>query len=124
MGKVVYPITPYPKPRMTRSDKWKKRDCVLRYRAFCDECRLRGVDLPASGAAIHFVLPMPASWSQKKRQQMDGQPHQQKPDIDNLVKALADACYQDDSHIWHYAGLKKTWGDAGQIIITVTEGAQ
>lgn len=119
MGQVIYPIIPYPKPRMTRSDKWKKRDCVLRYRAFCDECRLRGVDIPPAGASIHFILPMPSSWSQKKRESMNGKPHQQKPDIDNLVKALADACHQDDSHIWHYAGLKKTWGQTGQIIITI-----
>ena len=33
-------IKPIAKPRMTRSDKWKKRKCVLDYRIFCDELRL------------------------------------------------------------------------------------
>lgn len=121
MGKIVYPITPNPKPRMTRSDKWKKRPEVMRYRAFCDEVRLRSVELPPAGASIHFVLPMPKSWAQRKRAEMVGQPHQQKPDIDNLLKALADACHQDDAHIWHYSGLKKTWGESGQIIIDLVE---
>ena len=37
----VYDITPMGKSRMTRADKWKKRPEVLRYRAFCDEVRLR-----------------------------------------------------------------------------------
>ena len=43
---VVYPITPVPKPRMTRRDRWAKRPCVLRYWAFKDEVRLRRVSLP------------------------------------------------------------------------------
>ncbi len=117
-----YPITPYPKPRMTRADKWKKRDCVLRYRAFRDECRLRGVNLPLSGASIEFVLPMPKSWSKKKRERMNGQSHQQKPDLDNLLKSLSDAVYHDDSRIWNYSGLRKIWGETGQINITVEVG--
>jgi hypothetical protein len=29
--------------RMTRADKWKQRPAVMRYRAFCDEVRLKNV---------------------------------------------------------------------------------
>ena len=114
---MIYPITPCPKPRMTQRDKWEKRPRVLRYRAFCDECRLRGVTLPTQGASIHFVLPMPKSWSKKKRAEMNGQPHQQKPDVSNLLKALEDAVLVDDSVVWHYAGMTKTWGEEGCIEI-------
>ena len=32
-----YDITPVPKPRQTQRDKWKRRDVVMRYRAFADE---------------------------------------------------------------------------------------
>lgn len=112
----IYPIVPMGKPRMTRADKWKKRTEVMRYRAFCDEVRLRGVVLPESGAHITFVLPMPASWSKKKRQQHNGQPHQAKPDCDNMLKALMDALYEDDAHIWD-CRITKVWGEIGQIII-------
>lgn len=63
---MIYAITPMGKPRMTRSDKWKKRPEVLRYRAFCDEVRARGVILPESRSHIIFILPMPQSWSKKK----------------------------------------------------------
>jgi hypothetical protein len=59
----TYDIEPIGKPRMTRSDKWKKRPEVMRYRAFCDEVRLRKLTMPESGAHVTFVLPMPASWS-------------------------------------------------------------
>lgn len=50
-----YPITPVPKPRQVHSDKWMKRPPVLRYRAFCDECRLHKVALPLHGAHVTFV---------------------------------------------------------------------
>ena len=113
----VYNINPMGKPRMTRADKWKKRPEVLRYRAFCDEVRLHNVVLPECGYHVTFVIPMPPSWSKKKRQQHDGKPHQQKPDKDNLEKALLDAIFDDDSRIWD-GRVTKLWGETGQIIIT------
>jgi Holliday junction resolvase RusA-like endonuclease len=43
---------------------------------------------------------MSKSWSNKKKAQMDGQAHQAKPDADNMLKALCDAMYSDDSGVW------------------------
>jgi len=111
----IYNINPYPKPRMTVRDKWKKRPCVLRYRAFADECRLRGVKV-TNGCSIVFRIPMPASWSNKKKLEMVGMPHTQRPDIDNLLKAVMDAVLPEDSHI-HSIYIKKVWGDEGAIEI-------
>ena len=111
-----YIITPVGKPRMTRSDKWKQRPPVMRYRMFCDEARLHGIRVPESGAHITYVLPMPERWSKNKRALMDGKPHQQKPDIDNLTKALLDALFDDDAHIWDVRA-SKVWGETGMIII-------
>lgn len=88
----------------------------MRYRAFADECRLRKVELPESGAWVVFHLPMPASWSKAKRELMRGQPHQQKPDNDNLIKALADAVHKEDSGLWDYR-VTKLWADVGGIEI-------
>lgn len=116
MNEKVYNITPLGKPRMTRADKWKKRPEVLRYRAFCDEVRLNKVTLAESGYHVIFVLPMPPSWSKKKRALMDGKPHQQKPDKDNLEKALLDALFGEDSHIWD-GRVTKIWGETGKMII-------
>ena len=100
---------------MTQRDKWKKRPSVLRYRAFCDEVRARGVVIPEY-PAFRFVLPMPKSWSQKKQAEMDGTPHKQRPDLDNLVKALFDAVYAEDAHM-HCFYAEKRWGRSGQIWI-------
>ena len=115
--KRTYKIKPVPKPRMTQSDKWKQRPCVIRYRQFCDEVRSAGVELPESGAVVSFILPMPKSWSKKKRAKFNGTAHQTKPDLDNLLKALSDAIHDEDCRIWHYGEIKKCWGETGYIII-------
>lgn len=48
---------------------------------------------------------------------MNGQAHQQKPDADNMIKALMDALYADDAHIWDLR-VTKLWGVTGQILIS------
>ena len=116
---IVYNIVPNTKPRMTRSDKWKQRPCVMKYRAFKDEVRLNKVELPESYHVV-FVMPMPGSWSKKKRATMDNQPHKQTPDKDNMEKALLDAIYGDDSHKWD-GRVTKVWGKVGQIIVMEIE---
>src|SRR5690606_40401818 len=61
--------------RMTQRDKWQKRPAVMRYRAFCDELRARNCTFPESDSHVIFHIPMPKSWSKKKRAEMLGQPH-------------------------------------------------
>jgi Holliday junction resolvase RusA-like endonuclease len=111
-----YEIVPMGKPRMTQKDKWAKRPAVLRYRAFKDECRLKKVVVPESAAHIIFVIPMPSSWSKQKRAEMAGKGHQQKPDLDNLHKALLDAVFEEDSHVFDHR-VSKIWGVTGKILI-------
>ncbi|MGU0055537.1 RusA family crossover junction endodeoxyribonuclease [Enterobacter hormaechei] len=43
---------------------------------------------------------------------MNGKPHQQKPDKDNLEKALLDAIFDDDSRVWD-GRVTKVWGRGG-----------
>jgi Holliday junction resolvase RusA-like endonuclease len=57
---------------------------------------------------------MPASWSQKKRDRLCGQPHQSKPDIDNLIKGFMDALLKDDARIWEVRA-SKVWDVSGGI---------
>ena len=104
---------------MVRSDAWRERPAVVAYWAFKDELNLKAslkrFSLPDQFTVV-FHLPMPASWSQKKRLQMRGTPHQQKPDLDNCLKALTDALREDDSGIWDVAA-RKLWDDKGGITI-------
>ena len=120
MGGTIYPIEPVAKPRMTRRDRWAKRPAVLKYRAFCDECRGCGVTVPADGAMITFVIPMPKSWSKKRRTEMLCQPHTQRPDLDNMVKAVIDAVHAEDSAV-HTIAARKVWGFDGSIEISPWE---
>lgn len=108
-----YDITPMPKPRMVRSDKWKKRPVVEKYWAYKDEIKSLGIEIEERSKII-FWIPMPESWPNKKKCKEYGQPHRQKPDIDNLYKALLDCLYEDDSHVW-CADIEKRWCYNGGI---------
>lgn len=112
-----FPITPVPKPRMTQRDKWKKRPCVLRYRAFKDKCRLHRVPVE-SGCTVIFFLPMPESWPEAKRTRMLGLPHRQKPDLDNLIKGLWDARVKKDEQL-HAVHAEKRWSTVGAIEVWI-----
>ncbi|MBT4088515.1 MAG: RusA family crossover junction endodeoxyribonuclease [Deltaproteobacteria bacterium] len=119
---MILNITPVPKPRMVRSDAWKKRKCVLKYWEYKD-----GLNILANKASykigntlenVTFVIPVPPSWSKKRKTAMIGAPHTQKPDLDNLIKAFQDCLCREDSHVHTINNVRKTWGTTGQIIIS------
>lgn len=117
-GNIHLEIPPMPKPRQTQSDRWKKRPVVVRYRRWCDEVRALMGDrtLPGAFWAI-FHLPLPPSYSKARRASLAGTPHLQRPDADNLLKALMDACLADDSHVWDVRATKVWTGGPGFIVI-------
>tara|TARA_Y100000593_G_scaffold20067_1_gene40219 strand:+ start:5768 stop:6085 length:318 start_codon:yes stop_codon:yes gene_type:complete len=104
---------------MTQSDKWSGRPEVERYWAFCADVRSVLKELPARYRAV-FRIEMPKSWPKEKRSNMDGQPHQQTPDLDNLVKALQDACGSD--HHIHEVRATKVWSQTSSIEIEELKG--
>jgi len=101
---------------MTQRDKWAKRPCVERYRSFKDLIRLNKVILPTAGWHVVFHMPMPESWPSSKKAIFSGKGHIQRPDLDNLGKALFDAIYDNDSCIWDIR-LTKRWAYEGSIEI-------
>jgi len=107
------PGPPVSKPRQTRSDVWKKRPCVLAYRSWADHARDCCRNIPENVVALRitFRLPMPHSWSRKKKESMNNTGHQGKPDIDNCVKACLDALWpKSDGHIYMVSACK-LWAD-------------
>lgn len=124
---MIYYIKPVPKPRMTQRDKWltgvKRRPSVRRYFQFKELCRIYKVEVKESETEIVFVLPMPKSWPYKKREEMLGKPHQQRPDKDNLEKALLDAVYDEDCRVWD-SRVSKLWGVKPMIAISKIDHGQ
>lgn len=104
-----YLICPIAKPRMTRSDRWKKRNCVVKYFGYKDRLKELNINLPIP-AKVTFFLPMPPSWKRQKCEDMNGKPHKQTPDVDNLLKGLLDALYEDDSAVWS-VWPEKRWAE-------------
>lgn len=115
-------IEPVSKPRMTQRDKWKQRPCVMRYRRYCDELRsLVSADEVPIPYRVVFFLPIPKSWSKKRKAAAEGEPHMQKPDKDNLEKAWLDALFPDDSHVWS-GWAEKRWSSVPRIEIQPVNG--
>jgi len=70
-----------------------------------------------------FHIAMPKSWSKKKRNELRGSLHQQKPDTSNLIKfpedALKGILWEDDQLICQIAA-QKSWQDEGKTVIYMT----
>lgn len=113
--RVIIKVEPIGKPRMTQSDKWRKRPAVQRYYDFKDTVQDFIGDTPLPERLVcEFYLTMPDSWGKKKRERMNGKPHQQKPDLDNLVKALTDSWSNEDKHLYSIRA-SKYWAESGYI---------
>jgi len=69
---------------------------------------------PLTGALrleVIFYMPIPQSYSHKKKLDMEGIPHISKPDLDNLIKWIGDCAnnllYSDDAIIAEIKAQKK-----------------
>jgi len=62
---------------------------------------------PEQGGHLIFYLPIPKSWKEYKKKQMDGQLHMQIPDWDNLAKGFFDGLLNQDKGIADLRVTKK-----------------
>ena len=146
MGKIYrLDIPPCPKPRMTKADRWRKRPSVLKFFEFRDAVKdyiyriekifdeeqvgtnlmikkgktvfIAGAKLEFDTFEIEFHVPMPKSWSKKKKADMNKRPHQQRPDLDNYLKAWKDSVYEEDAIVWRVKASKLWTDGTGHIIV-------
>lgn len=82
----------------------------------------KGFELLPQGCSFRFYIPMPKTWTKKKRAIMHFKLHQQKPDIDNLMKAVFDSMLSEDKYIAHFEAVK-FWVDfpTGWIEIAISD---
>lgn len=87
----------------------------MKYRAWRDEARKAAGEIPANVVAIHCYahIPVPDSWSPKKKGEHYGKLHRQRPDEDNLLKAAKDALFVEDSSV-AIGQCTKLWCEEGQ----------
>ncbi len=108
------------KPRMTRRDKWPPpRKCVAKYWKFKDEltaCAEKEGFVLGDRVYMEFHLPMPKSWSKKKKLDLVGEPNLAKPDLDNMIKSVGDCLKKDDQTI-HEIIAKKFWAEESTLIL-------
>ena len=143
MRKVILNITPQTHVRATQGDsiffripREKLRPAGLKrlmrlerynkYKLDLDsEAKRKSFIMPPIGASITFVIPVPRSWSKKKKKLYHGTFHQSKPDIDNLQKAFLDSLMKEDKQIAHLE-VQKRWVDfeVGWIEITLKDYEQ
>lgn len=114
---------PFPaigKPTMTRADKWKGRDCVKGYFAFCDMARAFARRVPAAETieSVRIVANYRPTGSKRRAASMIGTRKRTKPDGDNIIKALSDALWKDD-HKLGGVSCDRYWADRDETIIEI-----
>jgi hypothetical protein len=113
---------PGDKPRQTRSDRWKERPVVLRYRAWADLVRAEVTGDPTKklngedffGIVAFFHCPIPGSWSAVEKAAHAGRLHRGRGDTDNRIKGLLDALFDEDKYITIHHGFK-FWCEEGSV---------
>jgi Holliday junction resolvase RusA-like endonuclease len=126
----LFDVIPMGAPRLSQSDKWKtnpnhadpnkrQRKVVTNYFAYKNaltkQAELMNFQLRQVLDAL-YLIPMPNSWSNKKKERMNGMPCEVKPDTDNITKGVKDTFRKNDSDIW-YEKAEKRWAFKGSIII-------
>lgn len=91
-----YPIIPVPKPKATKMQYYKPTPGMERFFAFRDMVKWSKVELPPFGAHVIFNVPIPKA----RKDLSPGDPHTQRPDLDNFFKALGDSVYEEDCVVW------------------------
>lgn len=134
-------VTPKPKMRMVRSDKFliganelrmgkarlaRKRslEAYWNYKKELEWLAKEYGFKIGTPLSIHFYLPMPESWSAKKRAEMNGKSHESTPDLDNMIKAVKDCLTEQDSAVHTYGEMKKIWAVEGRIDFLISDDYQ
>jgi Holliday junction resolvase RusA-like endonuclease len=115
-----------PRPRVVRRGNKSITYSPSWYSEWCKELQAEALvhdyQVPDILADITFVIQMPKSWTKKKKLELDGMPHTQKPDLDNILKGFKDALCENDSYVHSYNNIRKIWGYMGKIIINDETG--
>jgi Holliday junction resolvase RusA-like endonuclease len=126
----LFDVVPMGAVRMTQSDRWKlnpdhvdpkkrQRTAVTEYFAFKNKIKAQAeemnFELPQV-LRIVFLIPMPFTWSEKKKVNNNKTKVLKRPDIDNLVKSFMDALSVEDGYVWKVEAEKR-YSFNGSILV-------
>ncbi len=122
---LMLPIAPMGAVRLSSSDRWKKRPRAVKYFTWKNQiqtlvseaCNGLLPDVPIR-MDVAFYIAMTETWTKKKKKEMEGKPHRQKFDLDNLVKGLWDSMFGDDAEISDSFSMKR-WVKQGEERIEI-----
>lgn len=124
MSTKLIPIAPFGKARPRVSRNGQHTYMPPEYEQKKSQLRLLFGDVPNGGIlsiAVVATKAMPKSWSKKKKTSMDGMYCDAKPDLDNIVGAVMDSLFEDDSKVVEFGSCRKVWGYEDSLEITVEE---
>jgi Holliday junction resolvase RusA-like endonuclease len=113
------------RPRATRMGRVYTPAETVRFETHVAQVAAENFPAPFTGPVRITVRaefePAP-SWPKKKQAEFLGRGHTQKPDLDNVVKAISDGlnrvAFADDSQIAEMI-VQKRWGPEAKTVVTV-----
>ena len=126
----IFDVIPMGAVRMSQSDRWKtnpnhtdpnkrQRQAVTEYFDFKNKIKAQAeqmnFQLPEI-LDIVFLIPMPFTWSEKKKVKHNKTKVMKRPDLDNLVKAFMDALSVEDGYVWKITAEKR-YSFNGSILV-------
>lgn len=123
----VIPGKPFAKqrPRATRQGRVYTPAATVSFERTVGQIAVQHFPQPLEGPVkltIFATFEPAKSWSKKKTAELLHRPHTQRPDLDNIEKAICDGlnriAFADDSQIAEMT-TRKVWGVTPQTVVTV-----
>jgi Holliday junction resolvase RusA-like endonuclease len=126
IAEILGPPVPLARPRFSRNGTWdpqKEIKARFHWEIFRDMGRLDPLRGPLA-LDVHFHMTLARSCSKKRRRELIGFPHAQKPDLSNLVKFIEDVMegtlFLNDSQIVSIKA-QKTYSENPKTVIKIWE---
>lgn len=113
------------RPRATRMGRMYTPAETVRFETAVRQVGLEHFSQPLTGpvsVTIYATFEPPQSWSKKKTADHLHRPHTQKPDLDNIEKAILDGlnrvAFVDDAQVAEVT-KRKVWGVSAQTVVII-----
>ena len=114
------------RPRATRQGRVYTPAATVSFERQVGQIAATMFSAPMAGPVrltVEAYFPIPPSWSKRRQAEAVGAWHVQKPDVDNVVKAICDGlnriAWADDGQVAEVVARKRWAAGTGQAVVTV-----